>query len=155
MKYLTVACTTIFAFCGSTNTHAQSSSNKLKITIDHIALYVVDLQKEASFYRDVLQFDTLAEPFHDNKHAWFSIGNGIAMHIIQGAEKPKEYFKNNHLCMSVASIEAFTNRLKGLKINFEDKEGIQNAITTRVDGIHQIWLKDPEGYWVEVNDAKH
>jgi hypothetical protein len=34
--------------------------------------------------------------------------------------------------------------------------GKQNAITTRIDGVHQIWLyKDPEGYRLEVNDAKH
>jgi lactoylglutathione lyase len=137
----------------STTTIAQQ--NKLKVTIDHVAIYVVDLEKEAGFYRDVLQFDTLAEPFHDGKHAWFTIGSGIAMHLIQGADKPKEYFKNNHICMSVPSIEAFTKRLESMKIGFEDKEGKQGGITSRVDGIHQIWLKDPEGYWIEVNDAKH
>lgn len=134
---------------------AKAQNAKPQITIDHVALYVVELEKEVVFYRDVLQFDTLSEPFHDGKHAWFTIGPGIAMHIIQGADKPKEYFKNNHLCMSVPSIEAFTNRLRGLKISFEDKDGKQGFITNRVDGIRQIWLKDPEGYWIEVNDAKH
>ena len=153
MKHLLFAAS-LFLVAGLFNgTNAQNKA--LKITIDHVALYVVNLEKEASFYRDVLQFDTLAEPFHDGKHAWFTIGPGIAMHIIQGAEKPKEYFKNNHLCLSVASIEAFTKRLNSMKIGFEDKEGKQGAITNRVDGVHQIWLKDPEGYWIEVNDAKH
>ena len=153
MKQLLLAAS-LFLVSGLFNvTNAQNKA--LKITIDHVALYVVNLEKEASFYRDVLQFDTLAEPFHDGKHAWFTIGPGIAMHIIQGAEKPKEYFKNNHLCLSVASIEAFTKRLNSMKIGFEDKEGKQGAITNRVDGVHQIWLKDPEGYWIEVNDAKH
>jgi len=42
-----------------------------------------------------------------------------------------------------------------MKIAFEDKEGVQGAITNRVDGVHQIWIKDPEGYWIEVNDVKH
>lgn len=134
-------------------THAQN--NKPKATIDHVALFVVDLQKEQAFYRDILQLDSLAEPFHDQKHAWFSIGNGIAMHIIQGAQAPKEYFKNNHLCFSVESLTDFTNRLLNQKLAFEDVNGKQNAITTRIDGVHQIWLKDPEGYWIEVNDAKH
>jgi lactoylglutathione lyase len=45
--------------------------------------------------------------------------------------------------------------LLDLKLAFEDVSGKQNAITTRIDGVHQIWLKDPEGYWLEVNDAKH
>jgi len=143
----------ILAFGSLTQTKAQS--NKPKVTIDHVALFVVDLRLEQAFYRDVMQLDSLAEPFHDNKHAWFTIGNGIAMHIIQGAQAPKEYFKNNHLCFSVGSLTEFTQRLLSQKLTFEDVTGKQNAITTRVDGVHQIWLKDPEGYWIEVNDAKH
>lgn len=134
---------------------ANAQNNKHKVTIDHVALYVVDLQKEQAFYRDIIQLDTLAEPFHDNKHAWFTIGNGIAMHIIQGAQQPKEYFKNNHFCFSVESLTDFTKRLLSQKLSFEDVNGKQNVITTRIDGVHQIWLKDPEGYWIEVNDAKH
>jgi lactoylglutathione lyase len=134
---------------------AKAQNNKPKVTIDHVALFVVDLQKEQAFYRDIIQLDTLAEPFHDNKHAWFSIGNGIAMHIIQGASAPKEYFKNNHLCFSVESLTDFTKSLLNQKLTFEDVSGKQNTITTRIDGVHQIWLKDPEGYWIEVNDAKH
>ena len=143
----------ILAFGSLTQTKAQS--NKPKVTIDHVALFVVDLRLEQAFYRDVMQLDSLAEPFHDNKHAWFTIGNGIAMHIILGAQAPKEYFKNNHLCFSVGSLTEFTQRLLSQKLTFEDVTGKQNAITTRVDGVHQIWLKDPEGYWIEVNDAKH
>jgi lactoylglutathione lyase len=27
-------------------------------------------------------------------------------------------------------------------------------MTNRVDGVHQVFLKDPDGYWIEVNDAK-
>ncbi len=134
---------------------ANAQNNKPKVTIDHVAIFVADLQKEASFYRDVMQLDTLAEPFHDNKHAWFTIGNGIAMHLIQGAYQPKEYFKNHHTCFSVPSLTDFTKRLLELKLAFEDVSGKPNTITTRIDGVHQIWLKDPEGYWLEVNDAKH
>ena len=136
-----------------TNTKAQN--NKPRVTIDHVAIFVADLQKEASFYRDIMQLDTLAEPFHDQKHAWFTIGNGIAMHLIQGAEHPKEYFKNHHICFSVPSLTDFTAKLTTLKLPFEDVSGKQNTITTRIDGVHQIWLKDPEVYWLEVNDAKH
>jgi lactoylglutathione lyase len=141
--------------CCSFYTNANAQNNKPKVTIDHVAIFVADLQKEASFYRDVMQLDTLAEPFHDNKHAWFTIGNGIAMHLIQGADQPKEYFKNHHTCFSVPSLTDFTKRLQELKLAFEDVSGKPNTITTRIDGIHQIWLKDPEGYWLEVNDAKH
>jgi lactoylglutathione lyase len=31
---------------------------------------------------------------------------------------------------------------------------LKQTTTTRVDGVQQIWLQDPDGYWVEINDAK-
>ncbi len=153
MKFISSFLCLLLTFGFSTLVSAQN--NKPRVSIDHVAIFVADLQKEASFYRDVMQLDTLAEPFHDNKHAWFTIGNGIAMHLIQGADQPKEYFKNHHTCFSVPSLTDFTKRLLDLKLAFEDVSGKQNTITTRIDGVHQIWLKDPEGYWLEVNDAKH
>jgi lactoylglutathione lyase len=152
MKLLAFTLCLLMAFGFSSKSNAQ---NKPRVTIDHVAIYVADLRKEQSFYRDIIQLDTLADPFHDNKHAWFTIGNGVAMHLIQGAEQPKEYFKNHHFCFSVVSLTDFTNRLLNEKMAFEDVSGKQNSITTRIDGVHQIWLKDPEGYWIEVNDAKH
>jgi lactoylglutathione lyase len=32
--------------------------------------------------------------------------------------------------------------------------GEKMAITNRVDGVKQIYFKDPDGYWIEINDAK-
>jgi len=28
-------------------------------------------------------------------------------------------------------------------------------VTTRPDGVHQIWFQDPDGYWLEINDVKY
>ena len=45
--------------------------------------------------------------------------------------------------------------LKKKAILFEDANGHQNnKVNIRPDGIKQIWLQDPDGYWVEINDAK-
>lgn len=128
--------------------------SKPRVTIDHVALYVVDLRQSAAFYRDIIGLDTIPEPFHDGKHAWFSIGGGAAMHIIEGAKVKKEYYKNQHTCFRVASVEAFTELLRKNNIPWEDVAGGKMKITTRIDGVKQIWLTDPDGYWLEVNDAK-
>jgi lactoylglutathione lyase len=37
---------------------------------------------------------------------------------------------------------------------WEDLSGKKNAISSRVDGVKQIWFQDPDGYWIEINDAK-
>lgn len=131
-----------------------SQQNKPTVQINHTAIYVVDLKKSATFYADIIGLDTVPEPFHDGKHAWFKTGPHSMLHIIQGADKPKEYYKNNHTCYSLPSLEAFVAKLKSQGISFEDVNGKANTITTRVDGVHQIWFRDPDGYWIEVNDAK-
>jgi hypothetical protein len=35
--------------------------------LDHIAIYVADLIKSSTFYRDLLGLDSLPEPFRDGK----------------------------------------------------------------------------------------
>ncbi len=133
---------------------AQTQITKPKATLNHTALYVKNAKLSASFYQNILGLDTIPEPFHDGKHAWFRIAPGISMHIIQGAETNKEYYKNHHTCFSVPSVEAFTSTLKKNNISWEDRDGAKMFITTRVDGVKQIWLQDPDGYWVEINDAR-
>jgi len=40
-------------------------------------------------------------------------------------------------------------------IAYEDWAGTKNSITNRKDGVRQIYLQDPEGYWLEINTAQH
>lgn len=121
---------------------------------NHAAFYVGDLQASANFYRDVVGLKPIPEPFHDGKHAWFEVGPQQALHIISGATAPLPKEKRNHFCLTVASVEAFTKRLAALHIAFEDLAGTKGAITRRPDGVNQIYFQDPDGNWIEINDAK-
>lgn len=125
-----------------------------KAHINHTAIFVVDLKKSGDFYMHVVGLDSIPEPFQDGKHIWLQTSPHTQMHIIQGAIEAKTYYKNQHTCFSVGSVEVFTQMLADKKIPFEDVKGTANTITTRVDGVKQIWLQDPDGYWVEINDAK-
>ena len=83
-----------------------------KATLNHIALYVVDMQTSTSFYRDIIGLDTIPEPFRDGKHTWFGIGVKSHLHLIEGARAKTAHEKNNHLCFTIASVPEFTLRLK-------------------------------------------
>lgn len=131
----------------------QSESAR-PVLLNHVAIYVVDVKTSAAFYRDIIGLDTIPEPFHDGRHAWFRIAPGIALHIIQGAKEKKEYFKNQHTCFSVASVDTFAELLAKKNLVWEDRDSNKKRITTRVDGVRQLWLQDPDGYWIEINDAK-
>lgn len=133
----------------------QASAQQSKVHINHTAIYVVDIQKTGSFYSNVLGLDTVPEPFHDGKHIWYSTGAHTMLHVIAGAPSKKEYYKNQHTCFTVPNFNLFIKKLKQLNWAYEDVAGNKNAITTRVDGVHQIWLQDPDGYWLEINDDKY
>jgi catechol 2,3-dioxygenase-like lactoylglutathione lyase family enzyme len=44
-------------------------------------------------------------------------------------------------------------QLKKEHIPFSDWPGEPNKITTRADGIQQVYFQDPDGYWIEVNSV--
>jgi len=145
---------TIFTTLTLLTSIQSTAQTKPKALLNHVAIYVVDLQKTKAFYNDMFQLDTIPEPFHDGKHAWYSIAPGVAMHVIQGADSPKKYYQNNHICFSVQSVEAFVQKLRAAQMQWYNANGNAGVITTRIDGVKQIWVTDPDGYWIEVNDAK-
>lgn len=133
---------------------AGSAQGFKKLQLDHDAVYVTNLKQSSKFYIGILGLDSIPEPFRDGRHLWLSLGSGISLHIIQGAEKPKEYFQNNHICLRTDNVMAFTKMLETNKITWYDVKGVPNKITTRPDGVSQVWVKDPDGYWIEVNNAR-
>lgn len=135
------------------STYAQQSA-ETKPRLNHIAVYVVDLNISTAFYKDIVGLDTIPEPFHDGRHTWFGVGIKSHLHIISGAATKTEHNKNTHLCFSVPSVNDFVKRLEKNNIEYEDWPGAKMKITTRVDGVKQIYFKDPDGYWIEINDAK-
>jgi len=134
------------------NAMAQTEKKKPAAMLNHIAVYVVDLKIATDFYKNVFDLEIIPEPFHDGRHTWFSIGPAGHLHIISGAKALGVHDKNEHLCFSVPSVAEFIVKLKAQKINFENWAGEQQAVTNRTDGVKQIYFKDPDGHWLEVND---
>jgi lactoylglutathione lyase len=125
-----------------------------KIKINHIAIHVADLERSMCFYHEVLGLRDKEEPFKDGLHAWYDIGGGASVHLIQELEltPPKDISKTNHLCFSVQDMDAFIQNLKEKGCSFENWAGDRGEIHIRPDGIRQIFFRDPDGYWLEVNN---
>jgi len=141
----------ILIFFSAMSLQAQEQKKSV-VLVNHQAIYVTDLKKAAAFYAQIIGLEQVDEPFKIGKHAWFKTGPKTTLHIILGAEKPREYFKNNHMCFSVPSLEDFIRKLDKNKVPYEDVNGKLSAVTNRVDGVKQIWLRDPDNYWIEINN---
>jgi lactoylglutathione lyase len=144
----------ISALCISNGVVAQNIPATSGARLNHIALYVVDLQKATQFYLKVVGLDSIPEPFHDGRHTWFLIGPKSHLHIISGVKNPLPKEKNTHLCFTVASVEGFIPRLTKNNVPYESWTGEKMTFTKRVDGVKQIYFQDPDGYWIEINDAR-
>ncbi|WP_316737331.1 VOC family protein [Pedobacter aquatilis] len=145
---------TVIFFCLTQNSMAQTDKKNSPAILNHIAVYVSDLKAASDFYESLFNLPQIPEPFKDGKHTWFSLGQAGHLHIIQGDDSKANFNKNNHLCFSVASIEDFIKKMNEKGLAFEDWAGKIGAINLRVDGVKQIYFKDLDGHWLEVNDAK-
>ena len=132
----------------------MSCKNNKKYTahFNHVAIYVANLEHSVEFYKNIFNFDKLKDPFNDDKHYWFKIDKNSMLHIIKGADSAKQYYINQHTCYSVYNFEEIITKLQKMNWDYYDKNQIKNTITVREDGIKQIYFKDPDGYWLEVNN---
>jgi lactoylglutathione lyase len=124
-------------------------------TIDHIALYVFDLKKSTTFYRNVMGFKQVPEPFKDNKHSWFDIGPNTRLHLIEGATEIREYNLNTHIAFSVKVLKEFTDNLDKLNVRYRNLKEYAKEPHIRPDGVKQVFFQDPDNFWIEVNDDRH
>ena len=69
------------------------------------------------------------------------------------SNQPDRPTEKKSCLLSHASLQDFITRLRKACIAYEDLQGTPGAITLRPDGIQQIYFRDPDGYWIEMNDA--
>jgi len=120
----------------------------------HQTIFVTDLDRSARFYEKVMELKKIEEPFHDGKHVWFRISEHGQLHVVSGAKEDIAHDINIHLAFSVPSMEAFTKHLDAAGIKYGNWAQNTRTPQMRPDKVQQIYLQDPDGYWIEVNDDK-
>jgi lactoylglutathione lyase len=128
------------------------SNAQVKPHFNHTTIYVTDLARGADFYSRVMMLDTIPEPFHDHRHVWFKMGEHSQLHVVSGAKEDISHDVNIHLAFSVSSLADFMKHLDKLGIKYGNFQGEPNKIALRPDQIQQVYLQDPDGYWIEVNN---
>jgi lactoylglutathione lyase len=122
------------------------------IAIDHVALNVADLEASVAFYSGVFGFQEI--PAAAKGRRWLSLGKGVALHLLGGRTQPVVDNRSVHLALTSDNLEPIMQRLRERKVTWSDFAGTPGTVsTTRSDGVRQIFFRDPDGYWIEVNDA--
>lgn len=136
----------------ATPTLAQDRPAPVAARGDHVAISVTDLDRSAEFYKRVFGFPELKAPVKNRR--WLELGGGFAMHIIPDRTAPVGVDRGNHIAFAVANFDGFVAMLAREGIPFTDFEDKPSTIQRlRTDGVRQVYIRDPDGYRIEVNDA--
>ena len=120
----------------------------------HQTIFVTDLDRSANFYEKVLELKRISEPFHDGRHVWFRVSEHGQLHVVSGATADIPHDINIHLAFSVPSMEEFTKHLDAMNIKYGNWAQNDKTPQVRPDKVQQVYLQDPDGYWIEINDDK-
>ncbi len=133
--------TTAFSF-------AQTDVKIKVVKHNHVALHVKDIAASTKFYKEVMGLTPVAVP--DSLKAirsWFKLGTDQQIHLLAGRDFDVKNDRNgSHFALFVQSINAAEKYLSQHKINFHKQ--------VRFDGAVQIYLADPDGYLIELNEIK-
>jgi lactoylglutathione lyase len=130
---------------------AQDSS--FQFSFNHMAFSVKDPDRSLKFYRDVLGLKEIENRTHKEGIRWISLGEGKELHLVSTITEPVMVNKAVHLALTTTRFDAFVKKLESLKISYSDWPGTEGKVYIRADGIKQIYFRDPDGYWIEINSV--
>ena len=140
----------IFTLLMMAFTNAQT--NYFNLNKDHDAVAVKDLDASAQFYEEILGLKEIPNGGLPDHIRWFQLGNKVQIHLIESESLPEKN-KGVHMAFNTDKLEELMQFLKSKNIHFENWSGEAGTSNTRPDGVKQIYLQDPDGYWIEINDG--
>ncbi|WP_397446847.1 VOC family protein [Polaribacter sp. R77954] len=125
----------------------------INFKFNHIALSVKDVDKSVAFYQKVFQFKEIENTASNSKTRWLSLGEGRQLHLIPRPDFEIKVNKAVHFALTTKDVHSFVNHLISLNIDYTDWLDTPKKDYIRKDGILQVYFQDPNGFWIEVNNA--
>lgn len=122
-------------------------------TFNHMSLSVNNVDISTQFYKNVFNLEEITNRTEIEGIRWFSLGEGKELHLISVLKEPVTTNKAVHFALTISNFDDFVKTLEANTIAYSDWPGTINKINLRTDGIKQIYLQDPDGYWIEVNSV--
>lgn len=116
---------------------------------NHVALAVKDIRESAKFYREFVGLEPIEVPEHlKTIRAWFKIAPGQELHLLAGRAFPVTNNDPNlaHFALTIPAADPVEAYLKENKCPYLRQQ--------RFDGAWQIYIADPDGYFIELNEPK-
>lgn len=116
--------------------------------INHVAIHVSNLVQSVDFYHRILKLPLIARPDMGFEGAWLGIGQQ-EIHLIAGLQNSvNSGSRGNHVAFQTLSISDVELYL--IQINYPYR-----AKKMRADGSWQLFLQDPDRYFIEIYEEKN
>lgn len=116
---------------------------------NHVALSVQNIDSSAWFYREVVGLEPIVVPDELKAiRAWFKVAPGQELHLLAGRTLPVSNNDRNgaHFALSIADADPVEQYLKKIGLPYHRQQ--------RFDKAWQIYITDPDGYVIELNEPK-
>ena len=129
------------------------SESSFTLNFNHIALLVKDVDRSVEFYQRIFDLKEIENLTGKERIRWLSLDDGGEIHLIARYDSEIKLHKSVHFCMATPDFDSFIRNLEEKGITYTDWPGNTNQINYRTDGIKQVYIQDPDGYWIEVNNV--
>lgn len=116
------------------------------IELNHVAIYVKNVAVSSHFYQEILELEPLPRPAFSFPGAWFRLGKQQELHLIGNRDEELIFNKKHHFALKIKSAKNAEKMLKSKQTQFIGPK-------SRPDGAIQIFLQDPDGYYIELFEA--
>ena len=116
--------------------------------LNHIALYVRNVDASVRFYGDVLALPRLPRPDFPFEGAWFALGSQ-ELHLIKADPMRQASGNAFHFALQVEDAQAASAAL------LENGATNLQVPSRRPDGVWQVFLRDPDNNLIEILSATH
>jgi len=120
--------------------------------LDHVGIQASDPERRITFYTRVLGLKKVRAPFPKTEARWVAFANGQLLHVLAHGRAASTHNKWDHFAVAFTDLTPVIARLDAMHVAWADMSG-GRLPQKRPDGVTQIFVQDPDGYQIELNDA--
>ena len=122
------------------------------VRLNHMSVLVRSLPTSMKFYQEVLLLPEIECGAQRANIRWFGLGDGQSVHLIEGDFGATFVKMSTHFCISSDDFDGAVQHLANTGATYCNLAGEAGKLHTRADGVRSVYLQDPDGYWIELNE---